>query len=166
MKMKMVLMVELMEMMIPLRPDVMAMTMATISPSGREVSPAGICLPECFLLSVSFPPRDGGGKIMQSRPAQIRSDEKYRPKCIGRRATRAPRKCQARPKVGPHLGPACPPGSPPEVHLLAPGVILPERILVIFCDFSERWKLGISSVLFPPVSWLRCFPLLIVKHAK
>jgi hypothetical protein len=34
----------------------MAVTMATISPSGREFPPAEFCLPESFLLSGGFRP--------------------------------------------------------------------------------------------------------------
>ena len=63
--MMMVLMVEMGLMMIPMMLGVMAMTMAVIPPSGREIPrrflPAG-----ALLLSVSFPPRGGSGIILRA----------------------------------------------------------------------------------------------------
>ena len=47
-------MVEMVMMMIPMKSSVMAVTMASISPSGREVPPADLCLPESFCLSGVF----------------------------------------------------------------------------------------------------------------
>ena len=49
----MILVVEMM-MMIPMKSSVMAVTMASISPSGREFPPADSCLPESFSLSGVF----------------------------------------------------------------------------------------------------------------
>jgi hypothetical protein len=50
----MVLVVVVMVMMNPVMSSTMAVTMATISPSGREFPPAEFCLPESFLLSGGF----------------------------------------------------------------------------------------------------------------
>ena len=51
----MVLAVEMMMMMmIPMKSSSMAVTMASISPSGREFPPADSCLPESFSLSGVF----------------------------------------------------------------------------------------------------------------
>ena len=60
--MEMVLVVEMVDKMIMMIPDVMTMT--TISPSQRKVSPPGISLLECFYSLSRFRPQDGGGKIM------------------------------------------------------------------------------------------------------
>jgi hypothetical protein len=49
-----------MMMMIPMKSDAMAMTMATISPLREGISPADSCLPESFSLYGVFPPRRGG----------------------------------------------------------------------------------------------------------
>jgi hypothetical protein len=43
-----------MEMMIPMKPGAMVMTMATISPLREGISPADFCLPESFSLSGVF----------------------------------------------------------------------------------------------------------------
>jgi hypothetical protein len=52
-KMK-VLVMMVMEMMIPMKPSSMAMTMAMTSPLREGISPADFCLPESFSLSVFF----------------------------------------------------------------------------------------------------------------
>ena len=57
----MVLVVEMMMMMIPMKSSSMTVTMAMISPLREGISPADFCLPESFSLSVCFPPRSGGG---------------------------------------------------------------------------------------------------------
>ena len=52
----MVLAVEMMMMMIPMKSSLMTVTMATISPLWEGISPADFCLPESFSLSVVFRP--------------------------------------------------------------------------------------------------------------
>ena len=52
----MVLVVEMMMMMIPMKSSLMTVTMATISPFRKGISPADFCLPESFSLSVFFRP--------------------------------------------------------------------------------------------------------------
>ena len=52
----MVLVVEVMVMMIPMKSSTMAVMTASISPSGREFPPADSCLPESFSLSGVFRP--------------------------------------------------------------------------------------------------------------
>ena len=59
-----VLMVEMVLMMIPMMLGVMAMTMAAIPPSGREI-PDRFLLVRALLLSIWFPPRGGGGIILR-----------------------------------------------------------------------------------------------------
>ena len=54
MAMMMMVMMEMVMMMIPMKSSVMAVTMASISPSGREFPPADSCLPESFSLSGVF----------------------------------------------------------------------------------------------------------------
>jgi hypothetical protein len=56
-KMK-VLMMMVMKMMIPMRPNSMVMTMATVSPLWEGISPIDFCLPESFL-SLCFSPHRG-----------------------------------------------------------------------------------------------------------
>jgi hypothetical protein len=51
-----VLVVRMMVMMIPMKSDVMMMTMVTISPLREEISPADFCLLESFSLSGVFRP--------------------------------------------------------------------------------------------------------------
>ena len=58
MEVMMVLMVEMMMMMIPMKSSSMAVTMASISPSGREFPPVDSCLPESFSLSGVFRPAE------------------------------------------------------------------------------------------------------------
>jgi hypothetical protein len=55
-KMK-VLVMMVMDMMIPMKPSSMTMTMATISPLRERISPADFCVPESFSLSVFFAPQ-------------------------------------------------------------------------------------------------------------
>ena len=50
----MVLAVEMVMMMIPMKSSWMTVMMVTISPSGREFPPADFCLSESFSLSVVF----------------------------------------------------------------------------------------------------------------
>ena len=52
----MVLAVEMVMMMIPMKSSLMTVTMATISPLREGISPADFCLPESFSLSVVFRP--------------------------------------------------------------------------------------------------------------
>ena len=52
----MVLVVEMMVMMIPMKSSSMAVTMATISPLREGISPAEFCLPESFSLSLVLRP--------------------------------------------------------------------------------------------------------------
>jgi hypothetical protein len=63
----MVLVVEMMVMMIPMKSSSIAVTMATISPLQEGISPADFSLPESFSLSGS-PPRSGGGIFLSSYP--------------------------------------------------------------------------------------------------
>ena len=60
-------MVEMVMMMIPMKSSVMAVTMASISPSRRDFPPADLCLPENFSLWC-FPPRSGGGILLFYSP--------------------------------------------------------------------------------------------------
>jgi hypothetical protein len=55
-KMK-VLVMMVMEMMIPMKPSSMVMTMATIFPLREGISPTDFCLPESFSLSVLSTPQ-------------------------------------------------------------------------------------------------------------
>ena len=50
----MVTVVEMMMMMIPMKPSSMTVTMATIFPLREEISPTDFSLPESFSLSVVF----------------------------------------------------------------------------------------------------------------
>jgi hypothetical protein len=52
--------VEMMMMMIPMKSSSMTVTMATISPLRKGISPADFFLPESSFLSGVFPPRGGG----------------------------------------------------------------------------------------------------------
>ena len=52
----MVLAVEMMMMMIPMKSSSMTVTMVMISPLREGISPADFCLPESFSLSVVFCP--------------------------------------------------------------------------------------------------------------
>ena len=63
----MVLVVEMMVMMIPMKSILMAVTMATISPLREGIPSADFSLPESFSLSGS-PPRSGGGIFLWSLP--------------------------------------------------------------------------------------------------
>src|SRR3954451_24563738 len=56
MVMRMVLMMEVMVMMIPMKSSSMVVTMAMISPSPGGISPADFCLPERSFLSGVFRP--------------------------------------------------------------------------------------------------------------
>jgi hypothetical protein len=51
-----VLMVMMVVMLIPMKSSAMMMTMATISPLREGISPADLCLPESFSLSVFSAP--------------------------------------------------------------------------------------------------------------
>jgi hypothetical protein len=53
-----VLVMEMMMMMIPMKSGAMVMTMATISPLWKGISPADFCLPESFSLSGVFRPAE------------------------------------------------------------------------------------------------------------
>jgi hypothetical protein len=55
-KMK-VLVMMVMDMMIPMKPSSITMTMAMISPLREEISPANFCVPESFSLSVFSAPQ-------------------------------------------------------------------------------------------------------------
>ena len=59
----MVLMMEMVLMIIPMMPGVMAMTMSTIPPPPGGKFPDRFLPAGALLLSVWFPPRGGGGKI-------------------------------------------------------------------------------------------------------
>jgi hypothetical protein len=59
-----VLVMEMM-MIIPMKSDVMAMTMATISPLREEISPVDSYLPESFSLSVVFRPTEAAVSISE-----------------------------------------------------------------------------------------------------
>ena len=52
----MVLVVEMVMMMIPMKSSSMTVTLAMISPLREGISPADFCLPESFSLSVVFRP--------------------------------------------------------------------------------------------------------------
>jgi hypothetical protein len=53
-----VLVMEMMTMMIPMKSGMMVMTMATISPLRKGISPSDFCLPESFSLSGVFHPAE------------------------------------------------------------------------------------------------------------
>ena len=55
--------VDMMVMMIPIKSSSMAVTMATISPSGREFPPADLSLPESSFLSGVFRPAEAAVSI-------------------------------------------------------------------------------------------------------
>jgi hypothetical protein len=61
-KMKVMVMM-VMKMMIPMKPSLMAMTMATISPLREGISPADCCLPESFFSLGVFRPADAADSI-------------------------------------------------------------------------------------------------------
>ena len=63
----MVLVVEMMVMMIPMKSSLMAVTMATISPSGREF-PRQISACRRAFISLWFSTRSGGGIFLWSLP--------------------------------------------------------------------------------------------------
>jgi hypothetical protein len=52
-----VLVMMMMVMMIPMKSNTMVMTMVTISPLRKGISPANFCLPESFSLSVFSAPQ-------------------------------------------------------------------------------------------------------------
>jgi hypothetical protein len=62
-----VLVMEMM-MMIPMKSSAMVMTMATISPLRKEISPADFCLPERFSLSGVFRPAEAAVSISEPPP--------------------------------------------------------------------------------------------------
>ena len=64
----MVLVVEMMVMMIPMKSSSMTVTMATISPLREGISPEDFSLPESFFSLWCFSPRSGGGIFLWSLP--------------------------------------------------------------------------------------------------
>jgi hypothetical protein len=56
-------------MMIPMKSDVMAMTMAMISPPREEISPVDSCLPESFSLFAVFRPAEAAVSISEHPPS-------------------------------------------------------------------------------------------------
>ena len=89
----MVLVVEMMVMMIPMKSSSMAVTMATISPLREGISPADFCLPESFSLSVVFRPVAAAEYFsVRSPDVRVLGGMKYaRERC--QRWARAPRPC-------------------------------------------------------------------------
>ena len=67
----MVLVVEMMVMMIPMKSRVVVMAMATISPLREGISPADFSLPESFSLSVVFCPVAAAEYFLES-PLHLR----------------------------------------------------------------------------------------------
>jgi hypothetical protein len=65
-----VLVMMVMKMMIPMKPSLMAMTMATISPLWEGISSTDFCLPESFLSVCVFRPAEAVESI--SNPPYLR----------------------------------------------------------------------------------------------
>jgi hypothetical protein len=63
-----VLVMEMMVMMIPIKSDAMAMTMATISPLWEGISPADSCLSKSFSLSGVFRPAEAAVSSLSPSP--------------------------------------------------------------------------------------------------
>jgi hypothetical protein len=61
-----VLVMEMMMMMIPMKSGAMVMTMATISPLPKGISPTDFSLPECFSLSSVLRPAEAA--VSNSEP--------------------------------------------------------------------------------------------------
>jgi hypothetical protein len=63
-----VLVMEMVMMMIPMKPGAMVMRMATISPLREGISPADSCLSESFSLSGVFRPAEAAMSISEPLP--------------------------------------------------------------------------------------------------
>jgi hypothetical protein len=63
-----VLVMEMMMMMIPMKFGAMVMTMATISPLRKGISPGDFCLPESFSLSSVFCPAEAAASNSEPLP--------------------------------------------------------------------------------------------------
>ena len=163
----MVLVVEMMVMMLPMKSSSMAVTMATISLLREEIFPTDFCLSESFSLSLVLR-LVAAVEYFSGRSPNLRFPEglKY---ARGRRQKWAsvPRPCLGAAWVGPRLVVVWPPQGPSRPPILAFSVIWKNRIFCIFagnCWSSEIWCLDgpfSSRFLAPAVN-----SPIIIKHAK
>jgi hypothetical protein len=161
-KMK-VLVMMVMKMMIPMKPGLMVMTMATISPLREGISLADFCLPESFFsLSVFSAPTEAAESISDPPCLRFSGMTIYvrgRWQKWARVATPLGGAARAWPTppggVGPWLLPSLSPSS--YFHLL-----MKYKFLGIFLEFSWCLDGPFSSRILTPVA---SSPI-IIKHAK
>ena len=86
----MVITVEMMTMMIPMKSSSMTVTMATISSLREGISPADFSLPESFSLSVVFRPAEAAVYFLDGSPCLRVSGGRSTPKGAARCGPGAP----------------------------------------------------------------------------
>ena len=149
----MVLMAEMM--MIPMKSSSMAMTMASISPSGREFPLADSYLPESFSLSVLFRPVAAAEYFSRRAPDLRFSWERYTRMISVRGGPGWP----DIPRRGQHGAHAWALSGPMVAHPGLPFWLPPSSRKIgtsgIFLEFSDLPKYGVLVVTFPAEFQLR-----------